>query len=206
MTQDKRNATGFVDTISAEDMGKFPDSNIAESINRIPGILITREVTGEGINIQIRGLGSSFTKVLLNQAPVAVASTGRTDSQNTNREVDLDLLPTDLFTKLSVYKSPSAAMTVGGRGVVDMRGPPVRPSGMQGDQRPGRGQQRDRWGQPRFDPRQQHVAAHWHRRLRLGTRQDPHDGLRDDQLTSPNLSAAQDTGPVQRHGRATTIP
>jgi TonB-dependent receptor len=121
-TQDKRNATGFVDTITAEDMGKFPDSNIAESINRIPGILITREVTGEGINIQIRGLGTSFTKVLLNQAPIAVASTGRTDSQNTNREVDLDLLPTDLFTKLSVYKSPTAAMTEGGAaGVVDMR-------------------------------------------------------------------------------------
>ncbi|HEY2629032.1 MAG TPA: TonB-dependent receptor plug domain-containing protein, partial [Usitatibacter sp.] len=121
-TRDKREATGFVDTINAEDMGKFPDSNIAESINRIPGVLITREVTGEGINIQIRGLGTSFTKVLLNNAPVAVASTGRTDSQNTNREVDLDLLPTDLFTKLSVYKSPSAAMTEGGAaGVVDMR-------------------------------------------------------------------------------------
>jgi TonB-dependent receptor len=121
-TQDKRNATGFVDTINAEDMGKFPDSNIAESINRIPGILIIREVNGDGINIQIRGLGTSFTKVLLNQAPVAVASTGRTDSQNTNREVDLDLLPTDLFTKLSVYKSPTAAMTEGGAaGVVDMR-------------------------------------------------------------------------------------
>jgi len=121
-TNDKRQATGFVDTINSEDMGKFPDSNIAESINRIPGVLITREVTGEGINIQIRGLGTSFTKVLLNNAPIAVASTGRTDSQNTNREVDLDLLPTDLFTKLSVYKSPTAAMTEGGAaGVVDMR-------------------------------------------------------------------------------------
>ena len=119
---DKRQATGFVDTINSEDMGKFPDSNIAESINRIPGVLITREVTGEGINIQIRGLGTSFTKVLLNNAPIAVASTGRTDSQNTNREVDLDLLPTDLFTKLTVYKSPTAAMTEGGAaGVVDMR-------------------------------------------------------------------------------------
>jgi TonB-dependent receptor len=121
-TRDKREATGFVDTINAEDMGKFPDSNIAESIQRIPGILISRDVTGEGLNIQIRGLGTSFTKVLLNQAPIAVASTGSSDSQNTNREVDLDLLPTDLFTKLSVYKSPTAAMTEGGAaGVVDMR-------------------------------------------------------------------------------------
>jgi TonB-dependent receptor len=121
-TRDKREATGFVDTINAEDIGKFPDSNIAESLNRIPGVLISREITGEGLNIQIRGLGTSFTKVLLNGAPVAVASTGRTDNQNTNREVDLDLLPTDLFTKLSVYKSPNASMIEGGAaGVVDMR-------------------------------------------------------------------------------------
>jgi TonB-dependent receptor len=121
-TRAKREATGIVDSIFAEDMGKFPDSNIAESLNRIPGIVITREVTGEGLNISIRGLGTSFTKILLNGAPVAVASTGRTDSQNTNREVDLDLFPTELFTKLSVYKTPTAAMTEGGAaGVVDMR-------------------------------------------------------------------------------------
>ncbi|APV52249.1 TonB-dependent receptor [Betaproteobacteria bacterium GR16-43] len=121
-TRDKREATGFQDSIFAEDIGKFPDSNIAESLNRIPGVLISREITGEGLNIQIRGLGTSFTKILLNGAPVAVASTGRTDNQNTNREVDLDMLPTDLFRRLSVYKSPTAAMTEGGAaGVVDMR-------------------------------------------------------------------------------------
>jgi TonB-dependent receptor len=121
-TRDKREATGFQDSIFAEDIGKFPDSNIAESLNRIPGVLISREITGEGLNIQIRGLGTSFTKVLLNGAPVAVASTGRTDNQNTNREVDLDLLPTDLFTRLSVYKSPRADMVEGGiAGIVDMR-------------------------------------------------------------------------------------
>ncbi|WP_202978798.1 TonB-dependent receptor plug domain-containing protein, partial [Acinetobacter baumannii] len=48
-------------------------------------------MTGEGLNVTIRGLGTNFTRVLLNGAPVAVASTGRTDSQNTNREVDLDM-------------------------------------------------------------------------------------------------------------------
>jgi len=118
----KKNATGFADSVFAEDMGKFPDSNIAESLNRIPGIAISREITGEGLQIQIRGLGTNFTKILLNGAPVAVASTGRTDSQSTNREVDLDLLPTDLFTQLSVAKSPTAAMLEGGAaGVVDMR-------------------------------------------------------------------------------------
>ena len=121
-TRAKREATGFQDSIYAEDIGKFPDSNLAESLNRIPGIVISREITGEGLNISIRGLGTSFTKALLNGAPIAVASTGRTDAQSTNREVDLDMFPTDLFTKLSVYKSPTAAMLEGGAaGVVDMR-------------------------------------------------------------------------------------
>jgi TonB-dependent receptor len=120
--RDKRDATGFQDSIFAEDLGKFPDTNIAESLNRIPGVQVSREITGEGVNIQIRGLGTSFTKVLLNGTPIAVASTGSTDSQNSNREVDLDLLPTDLFTKLTVSKSPTASMLEGGAaGVVDMR-------------------------------------------------------------------------------------
>ncbi len=121
-TNDKRNATGFQDSIFAEDIGKFPDTNIAESFNRVPGITINREVSGEGISVAIRGLGTNFTKVLLNGAPVAVASTGRTDAQSTNREVDLDMFPTELFTQMTVSKSPNAAMVEGGAaGTVNMR-------------------------------------------------------------------------------------
>jgi outer membrane receptor for ferrienterochelin and colicin len=71
----KREAVGFVDTVFAEDIGKFPDTNIAESLNRIPGITISREITGDGLNVAIRGLGNNFTRVLLNNAPVAIAST-----------------------------------------------------------------------------------------------------------------------------------
>ena len=120
--RDKKEAIGFQDTISAEDFGKFPDKNIAESLARIPGIQIARDVTGEGMNIQIRGLGSSFTKILLNNAQIAVASSGPIDGANTNREIDLDLLPTDLFTKLTVSKSPTAGMLEGGAaGVVNLR-------------------------------------------------------------------------------------
>jgi TonB-dependent receptor len=121
-TEAKREAVGFVDAIFAEDIGKFPDTNIAESFNRIPGITITREVTGEGLNIAIRGLGTNFTKILLNDAPVALASTGRTDAQSTNREVDLDLFPTELFTQLTVNKTSTASMIEGGAaGTVNMR-------------------------------------------------------------------------------------
>ena len=121
-TTAKKESVGFTDSIFAEDMGKFPDTNLAESFNRIPGITITRETSGEGLNIAIRGLGTNFTRVLLNDAPVAIASTGRTDSQNTNREVDLDMFPTELFSQLSVHKSSDAHTLEGGAaGTVNMR-------------------------------------------------------------------------------------
>ena len=124
----KRDSVGFVDTIFAEDIGKFPDTNIAESLNRIPGITIVREISGDGLNVAIRGLGTNFTRVTLNNGPIAIASTGRTDSQNTNREVDLDLFPTELFTQLTVIKSPTAGLIEGGAaGVVNLRS--ARPRG-----------------------------------------------------------------------------
>jgi TonB-dependent receptor len=121
-TNAKKRSVGFVDTIFAEDIGKFPDTNIAESFNRIPGITITREITGEGVQVSIRGLGPNFTRVTLNNAPIMVASTGRDGDQGANRQVDLDLFPTELFTKLTVTKSPTSAMLEGGAaGNVDMR-------------------------------------------------------------------------------------
>jgi TonB-dependent receptor len=118
----KRDANGFTESVFAEDIGDFPDTNLAESFNRIPGITISREITGEGLSIAIRGLGTNFTRILLNGAPIAIASTGRTDAQNTNREVDLDLFPSELFTQLSVFKSSTAGMIEGGAaGTVNMR-------------------------------------------------------------------------------------
>lgn len=118
----KRNSIGFSDSIFAEDIGKFPDTNIAESLNRIPGITISRDITGEGTNVAIRGLGSNFTQVTLNGAPIAIASSGTTDAQGTGREVDLSFFPTDLFTKLTVNKSYTADLLEGGAaGNVDIR-------------------------------------------------------------------------------------
>jgi TonB-dependent receptor len=121
-TDAKRDSTNFTDTVFAEDIGKFPDTNIAESLNRIPGVTISREITGEGLNVQIRGLGTNFTKVTLNGANIAVASTGAADQSGANREVDLNMFPTELFTQLSVSKSPTADILEGGAaGNINMR-------------------------------------------------------------------------------------
>nr|WP_246191082.1 TonB-dependent receptor [Pseudoxanthomonas taiwanensis] len=120
-TEAKRESTGFTDSIFAEDIGKFPDTNIAESLTRIPGIQLSRDVNGEGLNIGIRGLGNSFTKTTINGASVATASIGL-DATNQNREVDLNLFPTEFFNQLTVYKSPVASLPEGGAaGVVNMR-------------------------------------------------------------------------------------
>ena len=121
-TQAKKNSTGFSDSIYAEDIGKFPDTNIAESLNRVPGVTISRDITGEGQQVTIRGLGTNFTRVLLNNAPIAVASTGRDGAQSTNREVDLDVFPTELFTSLTVNKSSVPDTLEGGvAGTVNLR-------------------------------------------------------------------------------------
>ncbi|MET0310005.1 MAG: TonB-dependent receptor [Sphingomonas sp.] len=118
----KREAVGLTDSIFAEDIGKFPDTNIAESFNRIPGITITRDINGQGTNVAIRGLSSNFTQVTMNGAPIAVASSGITDAQGTDRSVDLSFFPTDLFTKLTVTKSYRASDLEGGAsGTIDVR-------------------------------------------------------------------------------------
>ena len=110
----KRDATNFTDSIFAEDVAKFSDSDIAESLNRAPGVLLTRDADGSGVQISIRGLGPSFTKVLLNGSQISIASDGTLDQGSANREVDLDLFPTELFTKFVINKTPTAELLEGG--------------------------------------------------------------------------------------------
>jgi TonB-dependent receptor len=113
-TMAKRNAVAFGDSIFAEDIGKLPATNLAETLNRIPGVTLNRDINGEGVQVSIRGLGPSFSKVLLNNTQIAVASDGGTNGGSANREVDLDFFPSELFTRLDVAKSPMADTLEGG--------------------------------------------------------------------------------------------
>ena len=106
----KKRNINFTDSIVAEDIGKFPDNNLAEALNRIPGIQLSRFINGEGSNISIRGLGPSFTQVLINGNPAAVAS----DVGGSNRAVDLDMFPVELFSGMTVSKTPVAHVQEGG--------------------------------------------------------------------------------------------
>ena len=121
----KRASTNFTDSISSEDVGKLPDNNLAEAIARIPGVQISR-TNGEGQQINLRGLGPSFTRVTLDGMPISVSSEGSVDQAARNREFDFDLLPSDLFSSLEVAKSPQASIVEGGlAGTVNLR--PARP-------------------------------------------------------------------------------
>lgn len=121
-TEAKRESVSFGDSIFAEDIGKLPATNLAETLNRIPGVNLRRDLTGEGLQVSIRGLGPSFSKVLMNGTNIAIASDGGTAGGSSNREVDLDFFPSELFTRLDVSKSPMASQLEGGiAGVVNLR-------------------------------------------------------------------------------------
>jgi TonB-dependent receptor len=110
---EKRENISFTDSIFAEDIGKFPDLNLAESLQRIPGVQIARDFTGEGTSVAIRGLGRDFTQFTLNGAPVETASDSNVDSVSQGRGLDLVLFPTELFRQLTVNKTPTARQVEG---------------------------------------------------------------------------------------------
>jgi iron complex outermembrane receptor protein len=116
----KRFADAVIDSISAEDIGKFPDRNIAESLQRIPGVSIERNFAGEGGNVSIRGTNPELTLVSMNGN--YVASTGWFSQQPAKRSFDMDLLPPELVAGVDVYKSPMASLDEGGvGGTVEVR-------------------------------------------------------------------------------------
>lgn len=122
----KRTETAAVDSIVAEDIGKFPDSNLAESMQRIPGIALARGDGGEGRNISVRGLGSGFTRVRINGMEGS-SQTGASDiygAGNSGRSFDFNVFPTEIFSSLAVRKTPSADVEEGSLGAtVDLNAP-----------------------------------------------------------------------------------
>ena len=119
----KREDNGIVDVIRAEDVAKFPDTNLAESLQRIPGVVIDRDA-GEGRGITVRGLGPDFTRVRINGVE-ALTTTGGTDSSggnNRSRGFDFNVFASELFNSITVRKSASADVDEGSLGAtVDLQ-------------------------------------------------------------------------------------
>jgi TonB-dependent receptor len=112
----KRRSDNIVDVIKADDMASFPDANLAESIQRIPGVSITRD-GGEGRNITVRGLGGDFVRTTLNGIEAYSATTGSTlgvvAGINRSRGFDFSTFASELFNSVTVSKSQSAEMDEG---------------------------------------------------------------------------------------------
>jgi iron complex outermembrane receptor protein len=119
----KREAIGAIDVIKAEDIAKFPDNNLAESIQRVPGVSIARDA-GEGRSITVRGLGAQFTRIRINGME-ALSTTTSTDSSggaNRGRGFDFNVFASELFSAITVRKTQSAEIDEGSLGAtVDLQ-------------------------------------------------------------------------------------
>jgi iron complex outermembrane receptor protein len=117
----KRDANGVVDVLTAEDVGKFPDKNLAEALQRLPGVTVNREF-GEGERINIRGTDYRLTKTLLNGHSLSTADWFILDQLNTTRSFNYLLLPADIIGQTIVYKTTQADLEEGGvGGTVDVK-------------------------------------------------------------------------------------
>ncbi len=105
----KRDASGVVDAIAAEDIGKFPDANLAESLQRIPGVSINRNA-GEGNTVTVRGFSAEYNMVTLNGRQMP--------STNDGRSFNFNDLAAELVNGVEVYKTSSASRVSGGIGAV----------------------------------------------------------------------------------------
>ncbi len=114
---EKKKSNQIVESVSAEDIGKLPDSSIGESIARLPG-LTSQRISGRAGYISVRGFGPDFSSTLLN---------GRQQtSTNDNRGIEFDQYPSEIVSGVNVYKTPSASLVGQGLvGTIDIR--TVRP-------------------------------------------------------------------------------
>lgn len=106
----KRLSTATVDAITAEDIGKFPDKNVADSLQRVSGVLIDRD-GGEGSRVSIRGTSPDWTLTQLNGNYIASSGSG-----TPTRSFNYTLLPSSMIKSVEVYKSAEARIDEGGIG------------------------------------------------------------------------------------------
>src|SRR3984885_4734459 len=118
----KRDTNGIVDAVTAEDIGKFPDTNLAEAIQRIPGVTIDR-LDNEGTRVTVRGFGPEFNLVTLNGrsmpgnlAVEGVAGSGAVGAATATRSFDFENLSADGISGIQVYKTGRADVASGGIG------------------------------------------------------------------------------------------
>jgi len=111
----KKTAATAMDSIAAEDVGKFPDQNVNEAISRVAGVALDRGDNGEGVGISVRGTTADMTRVDIDG--MTVLNTGGALSGGTNagggRTADLRELPSAIIKTIDVYKGTTAAMTEG---------------------------------------------------------------------------------------------
>jgi iron complex outermembrane receptor protein len=113
--ESKRNSATVVEVITAEDVGKFPDKNAAEALQRVPGVVINKEF-GEGERVSLRGTAPNLTRTLLNGHAVSTADWFILDQLNTTRSFNYLMLPADVIGKVEVHKSSQADFEEGGIG------------------------------------------------------------------------------------------
>ena len=121
----KRGADQMVDAISAEDIGMFSDNNIGEALQRVPGVQLERDM-GEGFRISIRGLGPRFVRTTVNGRTALSTAGGEDGNGEDARGFTLNMMPSEVITRVTVEKSTQAKNLEGGMGgTVDMQ--TVRP-------------------------------------------------------------------------------
>ncbi|MBV6804367.1 TonB-dependent receptor [Xanthomonas campestris pv. fici] len=121
----KRSANSIVDAISAEDIGKFPDVNAAESLSHLPGISVDRQF-GEGEKVSINGTDPALNRVLLNGQTIASGDWGGNPTDTSGRTFNYTLLSPEIIGLMEVYKTPEARIdegSIGGTVIVHTRKP-----------------------------------------------------------------------------------
>lgn len=111
----KRGSGGITDSIVAEDMAKFPDNNVAEAIQRVSGVAISRD-QGEGRSVSVRGLGADFTRVEINGVEAQAATDGLSQGVNRGRGFDFNVFPSEIFNRIDVQKTSRADLPEGSLG------------------------------------------------------------------------------------------